>query len=74
MLWLRLRMAITLAVLVLVAVALGAGCGDDDFISEPDTFRSGATGSIVFKIDQPGVYDFRCDFHPTIMTGEITVE
>lgn len=48
--------------------------GDDDFISEPDTFRSGASGSIVFKIDQPGVYDFRCDFHATIMTGEITVE
>ena len=48
--------------------------GDDDFISEPDTFRAGDTGEIVFRIDQLGVYDFRCDFHPVIMTGEITVE
>jgi plastocyanin len=48
--------------------------GDDDFLSEPDTFRSGDKGEIVFRIDQPGVYDFRCDFHPIIMTGEITVE
>jgi plastocyanin len=48
--------------------------GADDFISEPDTFRSGDKGEIVFQIDQPGVYDFRCDFHATIMTGQITVE
>ncbi len=48
--------------------------GDDDFISEPDAFRSGDEGEIVFRIDQPGVYDFRCDFHPFIMTGEITVQ
>lgn len=48
--------------------------GDDDFISEPDAFRAGDEGEIVFRIDQPGVYDFRCDFHPTIMIGEITVE
>ncbi len=48
--------------------------GDDDFISDPDTFRAGDTGELVFRIDQPGVYDFRCDFHATIMTGEITVE
>ena len=48
--------------------------GDDDFLSEPDVFRAGDTGEIVFRIDQPGVYDFRCDFHPIIMTGEITVE
>jgi plastocyanin len=48
--------------------------GDDDFISEPDTFRAGQTGEIVFRIDQPGVYDFRCDFHATIMVGKITVQ
>ena len=48
--------------------------GDDDFISEPDTFKSGDKGKIVFQIDQPGVYDFRCDFHTVLMTGEITVE
>ena len=48
--------------------------GDDDFLSEPDVFRAGDTGEIVFRIDQPGVYDFRCDFHPIIMTGVITVE
>jgi plastocyanin len=48
--------------------------GDDDFLSEPDTFRAGDEGEIVFRIDQPGVYDFRCDFHPIIMTGEITVQ
>lgn len=48
--------------------------GGDDFISEPDAFRPGDKGEIVFQIDQPGVYDFRCDFHPAIMIGEITVE
>jgi plastocyanin len=48
--------------------------GDDDFISEPDAFKSGDKGKIVFQIDQPGVYDFRCDFHTVLMTGEITVE
>jgi plastocyanin len=48
--------------------------GGDDFLSDPDAFRAGQTGEIVFRIDQPGVYDFRCDFHPTIMVGEITVQ
>jgi plastocyanin len=48
--------------------------GGDDFISEPDTFRAGQVGEIVFQIDQPGVYDFRCDFHPTVMIGKIIVQ
>jgi plastocyanin len=48
--------------------------GDDDFISEPDALRAGEKGEIAFQIDQPGVYDFRCDFHASIMTGEITVQ
>jgi plastocyanin len=48
--------------------------GGDDFISEPDTFRAGEVGEIVFQIDQPGVYDFRCDFHATVMIGKITVQ
>ncbi len=47
---------------------------DDDFVSEPSLFRGGDTGSIAFQIDEPGTYDFRCDFHPTEMTGTLEVQ
>ena len=45
---------------------------DDDFVSDPDMFMSGDTGTIVFKIDEPGTYNFRCDFHPE-GTGTLVV-
>jgi plastocyanin len=45
----------------------------DDIESEPPFQRAGGTGSLVAQIDEPGVYEFRCDFHPAEMLGTITV-
>jgi len=45
----------------------------DDIESEPSFQRVGETGSLVAQIDEPGVYEFRCDFHPTEQVGTITV-
>lgn len=47
---------------------------DDDFVSDPDLMRGGEEGTLVFTFDEAGQYNFRCDFHPTEMTGTIEVE
>lgn len=47
---------------------------DDDIVSDPDTITSGAEGTLDFTADGAGTIPFRCDFHPTEMTGEITVQ
>lgn len=48
---------------------------DDDTVSEPDLFMAGDTGTLVWDVPgSPGEIIFRCDFHPTEMTGDITVE
>ncbi len=44
----------------------------DDFISNPETFRSGVKGTLTFTFDKAGTFNFRCDFHPVEMTGTIT--
>lgn len=46
----------------------------DDFVSEPDLIRTNGRGTLKFKFDKAGAYDFRCDFHPDTMTGTITVQ
>lgn len=46
----------------------------DDLVSTPDFQRSGETGELVGKIDEPGDYDFRDDSHPTEAVGKITVK
>ena len=48
--------------------------GGDEPCSDPNLFAGGDTGSITFSFDDPGIFVFRCDFHPTEMTGTITVE
>ena len=48
--------------------------GGDGPCSDPNLFAGGETGSITFSFDEPGSFVFRCDFHPTQMTGTITVE
>lgn len=45
----------------------------DDVVSNPDTMRAGAKGTLRFQIGQAGTFNFRCDFHPTEMVGTITV-
>jgi plastocyanin len=41
----------------------------DDFLTEPGTIKAGEEGSALVKIDDPGSYPFRCDFHPEQQTG-----
>lgn len=41
--------------------------------SEPNMIPEGEDGTITIQIDEPGVYSFRCDFHPIEMIGTITV-
>ncbi|MCH8919776.1 MAG: cupredoxin domain-containing protein [Chloroflexi bacterium] len=48
--------------------------GGDEPCSDPNLFAGGDTGNITFSFDEPGTFVFRCDFHPTQMTGTITVE
>jgi len=47
---------------------------DDDPCSDPQLIRGGGGGSIAILIDEPGAYDFRCDFHAQQMTGTIEVQ
>lgn len=47
---------------------------DDDAVSEPDLIRGGETATIEWIPTAAGEYPFRCDFHPTEMTGTITVQ
>ncbi len=44
---------------------------DDDFVS--DNVDPGKTGSLGFRIGQPGVYDLRSDSQPITMVGTVTV-
>jgi plastocyanin/mono/diheme cytochrome c family protein len=46
---------------------------DDDTVSDPETISGGGTGTITFSFAEAGTYPYRCDFHPTDMTGEIVV-
>ncbi len=48
----------------------------DDFAVPADgsLIQRGERAEAVFRLDQPGVYVFRCDAHPTQMWGVITVE
>ena len=48
--------------------------GGEEPCSDPELFTGGDTGTITFQFDEAGSFVFRCDFHPTEMTGEITVE
>jgi len=45
----------------------------DDFESEPFAIGPGETGRTVVKIESPGTYPFRCDFHPVVETGTLVL-
>jgi plastocyanin/mono/diheme cytochrome c family protein len=47
--------------------------GGDEVCSDPDLMAGGDTGTIAFRFDEAGTFDFRCDFHPVLMTGQIVV-
>ena len=45
----------------------------DDWLTNPATLFPGDTGTVVVKLDDPGVYAFRGDFHATLQVGTFTV-
>ena len=45
----------------------------DDWLTNPATLFAGDTGTVVVKLDDPGTYAFRCDFHATLQLGTFTV-
>ncbi len=47
--------------------------GGDEPCSNPAAMQAGDTGTITFSFDQTGTFDFRCDFHPLPMIGQIVV-
>ncbi len=46
----------------------------DDFVSDPLTIQPGQEGRVRLKLDQPGAYPFRCDFHPVLQIGTLTIQ
>ncbi len=49
--------------------------GDDSTAcSDPDVISGSGMATITVQLDDPGVYNFRCDFHPSEMTGTLVVE
>lgn len=43
----------------------------DDWITFPQTVQPGETGILRLKIDTPGTYEYRCDFHPIQQVGNL---
>jgi plastocyanin/heme-degrading monooxygenase HmoA len=48
--------------------------GDATACSDPAQIRGGEAGEITVLIEEPGTYNFRCDFHPDQMTGTFVVD
>ncbi|HEU4758716.1 MAG TPA: cupredoxin domain-containing protein [Dehalococcoidia bacterium] len=46
----------------------------DDFAMPPNRVAKGKTERLVVKIDQPGTYPFRCDFHPLWQKGTLVLQ
>ncbi|MDO8612295.1 MAG: cupredoxin domain-containing protein [Dehalococcoidia bacterium] len=46
----------------------------DDFEMPPNTILPGKTERLVVKINEPGTYPFRCDFHPQYQKGTLILE
>ena len=42
--------------------------------SDPDAISGSETATLTVQLDEPGVYNFRCDFHPAEMKGTLVVE
>lgn len=48
--------------------------GDSTACSDPEVIRGSESATITIRIDEAGIYNFRCDFHPTEMVGTLVVE
>ena len=46
----------------------------DEPCSDANILQGQETGTVSFQFDEPGTYEFRCDFHPTDMVGTVVVE
>ncbi len=47
----------------------------DDIVSTPDLVSPGETAVLEWTApEEPGIINFRCDFHPGVMVGTITVQ
>jgi plastocyanin len=46
---------------------------NDDAVSDPDLIAGGGAGTLAFSFTEAGTYEYRCDFHPDQMRGEIAV-
>ncbi len=48
--------------------------GDDSTAcSDPDAISGSETATLTVQLDEPGEYNFRCDFHPSEMKGTLVV-
>ncbi len=45
-----------------------------DVVSSPESQKAGQKGTLKVTFAKAGTYDFKCDFHPTEMTGKITAK
>ena len=50
-----------------------SGDKGDDFEMPPNVVKPGETERLVVKIDEPGSYPFRCDFHPLVQKGTLVL-
>lgn len=48
--------------------------GDNTACSDPNIIQGGGEATITIQIDEPGTYNFRCDFHPVEMIGTLEVQ
>jgi len=51
-----------------------SGDGTSFGCSDPKTLTTGQVGSLVVTFQQPGTYQFRCDYHTDQMTGTFVVQ
>lgn len=52
-------------------------CGpgqEETACSDPNIINAGETATVTLKIDAPGTYNFRCDFHLQEMVGQLEVK